>query len=102
MLPWRLDPSWVTLKIWWWTHSRRTDVLHVHSRVIDRVKANLDAAGIDLPFETVVQLWHDETDGSKGGAAEGGAGRPRPARGPTKRSLPRRGQSEDEFAGDPG
>ena len=35
VLPWALDASWVTLRIWWWTHSRRADVLRVRSRVIE-------------------------------------------------------------------
>jgi len=80
-LPWRLDASWVTIRVYWWTHSRRADVIHVQARVIEAVKYALDAAGIDMPFETVQTLWHDqteETDGIRGFQREGW---PRPRQG---------------------
>jgi small-conductance mechanosensitive channel len=74
VLPWALDPSWVTLKIWWWTHSRRVDVVLIRARVIETLKHALDDAGIDMPFPTAVQLWHDQTeavDGVRGRQREG-------------------------------
>jgi hypothetical protein len=79
----------VSLKVFWWTHSRRADVLRVRGRVVEAIKTACDEHGIDLPFETVVQLWHDqteETDGIRGRQREGwprphGDGEPpRPAR----------------------
>ena len=69
-----LAASWVTLRPRWWTNSLRTDVVHVQSRVIEAIKTALDKHGIDMPFETVVQLFHDqteETDGLRGDQREG-------------------------------
>ncbi|MEZ5785923.1 MAG: mechanosensitive ion channel family protein [Xanthobacteraceae bacterium] len=88
VLPWSIDPSQVTLKVWWWTGSAQIEVLETRARVIAAIKNALDAAGIDMPFETVVQLWHDqteETDGVRGRQREGWPRRPdapppRPAR----------------------
>jgi hypothetical protein len=52
--------------------------------VIEAIKRALDEAGIDMPFETIVQLVHDqteETDGRRGeqreGWPRGGRARPR-------------------------
>ena len=88
VLPWSIDPSQVTLKVWWWTRSAQIDVVQTRARIIAAIKRALDAAGIDMPFETVVQLWHDqteETDGVRGRQREGWPRRPdapppRPAR----------------------
>ncbi|MGE4221456.1 MAG: mechanosensitive ion channel family protein [Alphaproteobacteria bacterium] len=89
VLPWDLAGSAVTLKVWWWSDSRRLDVMRVRAAVVERLKAAFGAAGIDLPFETVVQLWHDQTeewDGVRGRQREGwpkppdSAAVPRPAR----------------------
>ena len=57
-----LAASWVSLKARWWTHSRRTDVVHVRAAVIESIKLALDTAGVDMPFETQVQLFHDQTE----------------------------------------
>ncbi len=73
-LPWDLAASWVTVRARWWTNSRRTNVAHVHSRVIMAMKKALDAAEIDMPFETQVHLFHDQTevdDGIRGAQREG-------------------------------
>lgn len=73
-LPWELAASWVTIRARWWTHSRQTDVSHIRARVIAAVKQALDAACIDMPFETCVQLLHDqteETDGDRNHQREG-------------------------------
>lgn len=69
-----LAASWVTLRARWWTESMRTDVVTVQSDVVEAIKASLDKEGIDMPFETVVQLFHDqteETDGVRGEQREG-------------------------------
>lgn len=69
-----LAASWVTLRPRWWTDSKRTDVVHVKSRIVEAIKIALDDAGIDMPFETVVQLYHDQTDehdGTRGKQREG-------------------------------
>jgi small-conductance mechanosensitive channel len=88
VLPWGIDPSWITLRVRWWTKSDRTSVVHVQARVLAAIKEALDAAGIDMPFETQVLLVHDQTeevDGVRGRQREGwpkpGSGAPpRPAR----------------------
>lgn len=100
VLPWSLEASWVVLKIWWWTHSRRADVVLVRAEVIEAVKYALDEAGIDIPFQTTVQLWHDQTeevDGVRGRQREGWprpitGEPPRPARAVqgSRQSLPPR------------
>ena len=67
--------------------TRQVDAV-TRARIIAAIKRALDAAGIDMPFETVVQLWHDqteETDGVRGRQREGWPRRPdapppRPAR----------------------
>ncbi|WDR01498.1 mechanosensitive ion channel family protein [Devosia algicola] len=69
-----LAASWITLRPRWWTNSRRTDVVRTQSRVIEAIKSALDAAGIDMPFETAIQLFHDQTeenDGVRGRQREG-------------------------------
>ena len=69
-----LAASWVTLRPRWWTDSNRTDVVHVKSNIVEAIKTAIDEAGIDKPFETVVQLYHDQTDehdGIKGKQREG-------------------------------
>ena len=65
-LPWDLAASWVTVRARWWSESPRADVVSVHSRVIRNVKEALDEAGIDMPFDTQVQLWHDQTEATDG------------------------------------
>lgn len=73
-LAWDLAASWVTIRARWWTDSRRADVVQVHAKVIKAIKSALDKAGIDLPFETQVQLFHDQTesmDGIRGKQREG-------------------------------
>ncbi|MFV8781761.1 mechanosensitive ion channel family protein [Microbulbifer sp. SA54] len=73
-LPWDLAASWVTIRARWWTHSRQTDVSHIHARVIKAVKQALDSAHIDMPYETCVHLFHDqteETDGDRNRQREG-------------------------------
>ena len=65
-LPWDLAASWVTIRMRWWTNSRRADVVKVHARVMQQVKEALDKAGIDMPYETSVQLFHDQTEAEDG------------------------------------
>ncbi len=73
-LPWGLEASWVTIRVRWWTASRRSDVVHVTAKVIASIKRTLDAAGVDMPFDTTVMLFHDQTeelDGTRGRQREG-------------------------------
>ena len=65
-LCWELAASWVSIRARWWTHSRRVDVVHARAAVIEAVKNALDKAGIDMPFETTVALFHDQTEADEG------------------------------------
>ena len=74
VLAWELAGSSVKLKIRWWSHSSRSDVVHVQSAVVEAVKGALDLAAIDMPFPTRVVLFHDqseETDGFQERQREG-------------------------------
>ena len=83
-LPWDLAASWVTIRIRWWTHSRRADVVKVHARVIQAVKNALDQAHIDMPFTTQVHLFHDQTEATEGNRGEQREGWPAPKVGSTQ------------------
>ncbi len=63
-LPWDLAASWVSIRARWWTSSTQANVTHVRAQVIQSVKEALDDAGIDMPFETQVHLFHDQTEGA--------------------------------------
>jgi len=71
---WDLAASWVTIRARWWTDSRRGDVVHQRAAVVRAVKYALDKAAIDMPYDTVVKLHHDqteETDGDRSRQREG-------------------------------
>ncbi|MEO7854196.1 MAG: mechanosensitive ion channel family protein [Rubrivivax sp.] len=73
-LVWDLSASWVTIRARWWTDSRRSDVVRVRAQVLEAIKNGLDEAGIDMPYDTQVQLFHDQTedhDGVRGEQREG-------------------------------
>ena len=57
---------WVAMRARWWTNSVRTDVVHIQSKVMLAVKRAFDDAGIDMPYETQVHLWHDQTEENDG------------------------------------
>ena len=64
----------VILRPRWWTSARRADVVAVRTQVVTAIKEALDAAGIDMPYETQVHLFHDQTeevDGRRGEQREG-------------------------------
>lgn len=61
-LAWGLDDSYVTLRVRWWTDSKRTSVVHVKAKVIEAVFAAARQHGIDLPFPTRMVLFHDQTE----------------------------------------
>ena len=74
---WDLAASWVTIRARWWTKSSRADVVSAQAKVIKAVKQALDDAGIDMPFDTQVQLFHDqseEADGDRSAQREGWPG----------------------------
>ncbi len=66
VLPWDLAASWVTLRVRWWTKSDRSTVVKTMTRVIPAIKKSLDAAKIDMPYETQVHLFHDQTEDTDG------------------------------------
>lgn len=71
---WDLAASWVTLRARWWTDSKRGNVVKQRSQIIRAVKHALDDAAIDMPYDTKVHLFHDqteETDGDRAGQREG-------------------------------
>ena len=72
--PWDLAASWVTIRARWWTDSKRGNVVAERSTAILKIKRALDDAGIDMPYETQVHLFHDQTedrDGQPGAQREG-------------------------------
>lgn len=83
-----LGGSTVKLRARWWIEPpRRSDALDTQDRVLTAIKQTLSAHGIDLPFDTRVVLFHDqteETDGDRRRQREGwpagtdGVPRPRP------------------------
>ncbi|MES1924173.1 mechanosensitive ion channel family protein [Salinisphaera sp. T31B1] len=83
-LPWELAASSVNIRARWWTDSRRADVVKVRAQVIPAVKKALDAAGIDMPYDTEVQLVHDQTEVHDGNRAAQREGWPAATSGPTE------------------
>ncbi len=83
-LPWDLAASWVTIRARWWTDSRRADVVHVRARVIQAIKQALDDAHIDMPYDTKVHLFHDQTETSDGDRGAQREGWPAPDHGSTQ------------------
>ena len=74
VLTWDLAASWVTIRVRWWTKSQRGDVVQIHDRVLQAMKLALDDARIDMPYNTQVHLFHDqteETDGDRTAQREG-------------------------------
>lgn len=69
-----LAASWVTLKVRWWVDSAAASPYTVSAEVLRGIKKALDANGIDMPFETQVNLFHNQTeevDGIRGKQREG-------------------------------
>ncbi len=83
-LVWDLAASWVTIRARWWTKSLQTDVIHTKSSVIQEIKLALDKAGIDMPFDTQVQLFHDQSEARDGERGRQREGWPAGKNGPTK------------------
>ena len=61
-LVWDLSASWVSIRMRWWTKSDRATEVAVWSRVLWAAKEALDAHAIDMPYDTQVQLFHDQTE----------------------------------------
>ncbi len=83
-LPWDLAASWVTIRARWWTQSHRADVVQVRAAVLQAIKEGLDAAGIDMPYDTQVQLFHDQTEAGEGDRSQQREGWPAPQEGATQ------------------
>ncbi|MDB6454814.1 mechanosensitive ion channel family protein [Falsirhodobacter sp. 20TX0035] len=81
VLVWDLASSTVNLRVRWWTHSKRTDVVHVKAVLLERIKYALDEAGIDMAFPTQVVLFHNQTDEADGNRGRQREGWPAPAEG---------------------
>ena len=85
-LVWDLSASWVSIRMRWWTRSDRATEVQVWSGVLWAAKEALDSHGIDMPYDTQVQLFHDQTeevDGDRTRQREGwpaGDGPPRSRR----------------------
>ena len=70
VLFWEIADSWNTLRVRWWTDAQRAGVVKVHSRVLPAVYRALDSNGIDMPYPTHVQLFHDQTEETDGNRAK--------------------------------
>ena len=85
-LPWELAGSGVNIRIRWWTKSDRGSVVKVNAQVIDRLKTAYSDANIDIPYETQVVLFHDQTDERDGKPGTQFEGWPAPPGGKSVRS----------------
>ncbi|MGB3590706.1 MAG: mechanosensitive ion channel family protein [Nonlabens sp.] len=56
ILNWDQADSWLTIRMRWWTDSKRGNVVKTFSEVIAKTQHAMDDAGIDLPFPTRVQI----------------------------------------------
>ena len=86
---WEMGDFANVIRLRWWTAAPRGDVVQTRARVLPAVYQALDAAGIDMPYPTHVQLFHDQTEETDGDrrrqregwpAGEGDVPRPRNAR----------------------
>lgn len=69
-----LAASWVSLKARWWVDTSVASPYVVKSMIITSIKEAFDEKGIDMPFETQVNLFHNQTDqddGARGKQREG-------------------------------
>lgn len=85
VLPWDLAASWLTIRMRWWTNSERADVVKIKAKVIQQVKEALDEARIDMPYDTKVHLWHDQSEETDGDRSNQREGWPAPKEGNTPR-----------------
>lgn len=60
IIAWDLAASWVTIRVQWWRGTKQNGA-QIHDSVIKAIKQALEKAKIDMPFETRVQLLHDQT-----------------------------------------
>ncbi len=79
-LAWSLDESDVKVRVRWWTHPTRADVVKVQSDVLLAIRRVAAERGIDLPFPTQVVLFHDQTEESDGDRRRQREGWPAPGK----------------------
>jgi len=67
ILNWDQADSWLTIRMRWWTDSKRGNVVKTFSEVIAKTQHAMDDAGIDLPFPTKVEVRdaHDVKEAQK-------------------------------------
>ncbi|BAO55577.1 mechanosensitive ion channel family protein [Nonlabens marinus] len=67
ILNWDQADSWLTIRMRWWTDSKRGNVVKTFSEVIVKTQHTLDDEGINLPFPTMVQVRdaHDVKEAQK-------------------------------------
>jgi small conductance mechanosensitive channel len=93
-------PSSVTLRVRWWIEPpRRSDALDAQDKVLVAIKKTLGENGIDLPFETQVLLFHDQTEETDGDRRRQREGWPA---GRGAAPLPRRVAAARERSREPG
>lgn len=80
---WDLAASWVTIRMRWYTDSQRGDIVANRSHILRAVKLALDEAHIDMPYDTKVQLIHDQTEETDGDRESQREGWPAPKDGET-------------------
>ncbi|MGJ8562302.1 MAG: mechanosensitive ion channel family protein [Alphaproteobacteria bacterium] len=80
---WDLAASWVTIRARWWTDSKRGDLVKNRSDAIRAIKLALDKAAIDMPYDTKVHLFHDQTEEGDGERTAQREGWPAPKSGST-------------------
>jgi len=62
-----LGASSVDLKVRWWIHPpRRSEAVVSQDKVLTAIKNALATHGIDLPYDTRVVLFHDQTEETDG------------------------------------
>lgn len=89
-LPWALADNYVTVRVRWWTDSKRTNVAHTQARVILALYEAAKTHGIDLPFPTTVMLFHDQTEEIDGDRVNQREGWPAGKSPPAPRRVARR------------
>lgn len=58
------------IRLRWWTKSDRATQIHTFGEVLQAVYLRLDEEGIDMPYPTHVQLFHDQTEETDGDRAK--------------------------------
>ncbi|MFD2738633.1 mechanosensitive ion channel family protein [Sulfitobacter aestuarii] len=75
------------VRLRWWTASDQASMIHTRGEVLQAVYKALDDAGIDMPYPTQVQLFHDQTDEHDGDRAKQREGWPASGDDPAPRRI---------------